>query len=291
MRDYGAVSPQFWIGKTGKTLRGNVEAQLVALYLMTSPHANMIGVFYCPLDYIAKETGLSIEEASKGLASLIEGEFCRVDGVSEEIFVLRMAAFQIGEQLSPKDKRCIGVARELEKVASAELRQGFRAIYSVAFNLPKEAAKSAKGEPKTSPLQAPSKPRQEQEQEQDKKENIPPGFALFWSCWPSSDRKGGKGKCLEAWKKAKAEAIADQVVAHVERMKASRDWTKNGGEFIPGPATYLNQRKWEGARDEPNGGIWWKAAGFPNAHEANNAACYEHNAGEFRDGKRLELEL
>ena len=243
MRDYGAVSPQFWIGKTGKALRGNMEAQIVALYLMTSPHANMIGVFYCPLDYIAKETGLSIEGASKGLASLIEGEFCRVDGVSEEVFVLRMAAFQIGEQLQPKDKRCIGVARELEKVSSAELQKGFRAIYSVAFHLP---GQTPKVKPKTSPLEAPSKPRQEQEQEQDK---YLPGFTRFWDAWPKSDRKDAKGKCQDSWKRAKAEPVADQVIAHVERMKASRDWTKNGGEFIPAPLVYLNQKKWEGAED------------------------------------------
>lgn len=75
----------------------------------------------------------------------------------------------------------------------------------------------------------------------------PPGFAAFWQAWPSSDRKQAKGKCLEAWKKAKAEADAALVLAHVERMKASAGWTKQGGEFIPAPLVYLNKRSWEGA--------------------------------------------
>ena len=48
MRDYGKVSPGFWIGETGKALRGDMEAQIVALYLMTSPHATMTGVYHCP---------------------------------------------------------------------------------------------------------------------------------------------------------------------------------------------------------------------------------------------------
>lgn len=65
MRDYAQVCPQFWLGKTGKKLRGDAEAQLVALYLITSPHANMIGVFHCPMMYIAHETGMSLEGASK----------------------------------------------------------------------------------------------------------------------------------------------------------------------------------------------------------------------------------
>lgn len=73
------------------------------------------------------------------------------------------------------------------------------------------------------------------------------GFAAFWQAWPTSDRKQAKGKCLEAWKKAKAEAHAALVIAHVERMKNSPGWTKQGGEFIPAPLVYLNNRAWEGA--------------------------------------------
>jgi hypothetical protein len=164
MRDYGTVSPQFWIGRTGKSLRGNVAAQLVALYLMTSPHANMIGVFYCTLDTIAKETGLEMEGASKGLQSLIEAKFCQFDADTEEVFVKRMAAFQIGEQLEPKDNRCKGVARELEKVMSDGLKSAFRAIYSVAFHLPKPAKKQPAA---PSVDEAPSKPLRSQEQEQE----------------------------------------------------------------------------------------------------------------------------
>ena len=65
MRDYGKVSPQFWIGQTGKKLRSEgAEAQIVAMYLMTSPHANMLGLYYCPAMFIAHETGLDLEGAS-----------------------------------------------------------------------------------------------------------------------------------------------------------------------------------------------------------------------------------
>ena len=256
MRDYGVVSPQFWIGATGKSLRGQPEVQVLALYLMTSPHANMIGVFHCPVLYMAHETGLGIEGASKALASLIQAGFCRYDDVTEEVFVTRMAAYQIGESLDPKDKRCIGVARELDKVSSEQLRIGFRAAFSVAFNLPVPSPKQA---PVPSPSKAPLKPLRSQEQDQEQEqEQIPPapkgvevlpGFAKFWEAWPSGDRKQAKSKCLEAWKKAKAEPDAALVLAHVSRMSASREWTKNGGEFIPAPLVYLNGKRWEGAND------------------------------------------
>jgi len=65
MRDYGTISPQFWLGKTGKALRGKPEAQLVALYLMTSPHATAIGIYHCPVLYMAHETGLPFEAKNK----------------------------------------------------------------------------------------------------------------------------------------------------------------------------------------------------------------------------------
>lgn len=75
-----------------------------------------------------------------------------------------------------------------------------------------------------------------------------PGFAAFWQAWPSGDRKQARGKCLEAWKKAKAEADAALVVAHVERLKAG-EWKRDGGAYVPAPLVYLNQRRWEGAEE------------------------------------------
>jgi hypothetical protein len=188
MRDYGVVSPQIWIGKTGKALRGNLPAQVVALYLMTSPHANMIGVYYCPIDTIAKETGLTLEGASEALRSLEAAGYCQFDPTSEEVFVVRMAAFQVGEQLDPKDNRCKGIARDVSKIMSDKLRGGFRAIYSGAFHLPEIAPKPA---PTPTPPQAPSNPlrsqKQDQEQEQGQEHSAiaggePPDFrALVFS--------------------------------------------------------------------------------------------------------------
>lgn len=80
----------------------------------------------------------------------------------------------------------------------------------------------------------------------DKSADPPPGFAKFWETWPTNDRKQAKGKCLEAWKKAHAERDAALVIEHVISLK-NGSWTKDGGQFIPAPLTYLNGRRWEGA--------------------------------------------
>jgi hypothetical protein len=134
----------------------------------------------------------------------------------------------------------------------------------------------------------------EEKRREERNTPLPPkgeleGFVRFWSCWPKSDRKGGRSKCAEVWAKVGAEAQADAVLAHVQAMKRSSDWTREGGRFIPMPTTYLNRRAWDGADGGGAvGGNWWAAAGFENEHEARNAHCFAHNAAEFRDGKRLE---
>jgi hypothetical protein len=83
-----------------------------------------------------------------------------------------------------------------------------------------------------------------------KHKNIPPpsgAFLRFWGLWPSSSRKGSRSECWERWRKTDLDLQADEIISHVEAMKSSADWLKNGGEFIPAPLVYLNKRKWDGA--------------------------------------------
>lgn len=248
MRDYSKVGPKFWIGATGKRLRAaGVEAQIVAMYLLTSPHANMLGLYYCPTMFIAHETGLGLEGASKGLQRAIEAGFCEYDEASEVVWVIEMASYQIGEALKPNDLRVKGVQNEYGSLPENPYLARFYEKYSASFCM---SVCRGKGRP----FQAPTKPlrsqEQEQEQEQDKnagKPAEPAGFVAFWTAWPVSDRKQARGKCLEAWKKARCEGAAAEIVAHVEAMKLSAGWRKNGGEFIPAPLVYLNGRRWEGA--------------------------------------------
>lgn len=77
------------------------------------------------------------------------------------------------------------------------------------------------------------------------------GFATFWEKYP---RKISKAAAEKAWKKAKPDL--QTVLNTIERAKASTDWQKDKGQFIPYPATWLNDRRWE---DE--------IAGIPSAAE------------------------
>lgn len=81
---------------------------------------------------------------------------------------------------------------------------------------------------------------------QNKNKNISPlppsgGFDRFWSIWPSSPRKVGKGACIRTWITNGMDQHVDRIVSHVSRLKTSTQWLSG---FEPAPMTYLNQRRW-----------------------------------------------
>lgn len=70
----------------------------------------------------------------------------------------------------------------------------------------------------------------------------PDGFDLFWGAYP---KKVGKPAALKAFKAAKLNGCLETVLKDVTEKAQSESWTKQNGQFIPNPATYLNQRRWE----------------------------------------------
>lgn len=169
MREYAIVPSKFWITPLAKLLRGNPAAQVVALYLKTGPHANMIGLYHCPIAYIAQDTGIPFEGASKALASLSEAGYCTFDEQADVVFIHDMAPEQVGAALAPADKRTKAVLREWSSVPSESLRRAFHHLYAAAFHLPPMAELGDQGQgaskPLAVPFEAPSKPLQSQEHE------------------------------------------------------------------------------------------------------------------------------
>lgn len=74
----------------------------------------------------------------------------------------------------------------------------------------------------------------------------PPGFVQFWQNWPRNVRKGGRAVCLKAWIRCDAEAVAEHILAHVNSLKGTDEWQRDGGQYIPAPSRYLSQQRWTG---------------------------------------------
>lgn len=66
-------------------------------------------------------------------------------------------------------------------------------------------------------------------------------FEKFWSAYPR--KAGNKQKAFEAFKKAGTPL--ETLLAAIEIQKQSAQWTKDNGQFIPHPATWLNGKRWE----------------------------------------------
>lgn len=174
MRPYAQVSPLFWTGKTGKKLRQHGDIQRAAAYLMTSPHSHQSGVYWLPLLYLSSEVGLSIEGASKALAWLSNEGFAKYDEGTEWIWVCEMAAWQIGTELSPTDKRCKGLQQYLTTLPDLPFLPAFIARYRTAFHLKTPDGRGSGGA-------SLEKNRSEQEKEQnrtDRASRIPDDFML-----------------------------------------------------------------------------------------------------------------
>lgn len=112
MRKFVMLSPNFWIGQTGRDLRrAGPEAQLVALYLMSNPLANFTGLYRLPMNYIANDLGLSIETTREALAAIEETGFAKYDADSEYVWIVEGARHQVGE-LAEKDNKVKYVNKE-----------------------------------------------------------------------------------------------------------------------------------------------------------------------------------
>jgi hypothetical protein len=155
------------MGETGKALRGDLESQVVAFYLVTSPHASMSGVYWCPIPYLAQDTGIPLEGACKALRRLIEMGFCEYDEVADVVFVVRMAHFQVGPSLAPKDNRKVGLLKELSKLPKTSMLQRFFDVYYEAFSFTSYDVAALKVSPSEAPRKPLGSPDQDQDQDQD----------------------------------------------------------------------------------------------------------------------------
>lgn len=69
-------------------------------------------------------------------------------------------------------------------------------------------------------------------------------FDAFWLAYP---RKAGKAAARKAYDRATRghPDLHPRILAALAEHSASEQWTRDGGKFIPHPATWLNQGRWD----------------------------------------------
>lgn len=68
-------------------------------------------------------------------------------------------------------------------------------------------------------------------------------FARFWKAYP---KKVGKGAAEKSFNRINPDdSLLETMITAINTAKASAQWQKENGQFIPNPSTWLNQRRWE----------------------------------------------
>jgi hypothetical protein len=65
-------------------------------------------------------------------------------------------------------------------------------------------------------------------------------FEDFWYKYP---KKVGKEAARKAWNKANPDII--KVIDAINWQRETKQWQAEDGKYIPNPATYLNQGRWQ----------------------------------------------
>ncbi|MCY1391375.1 hypothetical protein D9M71_62140 [compost metagenome] len=111
------------------------------------------------------------------------------------------------------------------------------------------------------------------------------GFDAFWSRYP---RKTAKQAAVKAWAKLKPDAaLIARITESLAKHCLSHDWLKDGGQYVPHPATWLNGKRWEDEVKTPaNVRPIHFASNFTNLPEFNGDEIRARTAENERLGVR-----
>lgn len=281
MSRYRKVDPRIWNDEKFRGLSNH--AKLVFFMVLTHPGMTSLGAMRATPSGLAEELGWPPEAFRKAFQEVIDKGMAEHDAKACLVALPNFVRYNQPE--SPNViKAWVGALDLLPECALKQVvvtrAGGFAEDMPEAFG---KAFREAfeKGMPNPEPKQKP-KP---------KKTPPPPKgegrFPEFWSEWPVNDRKVARKQCLAKWHSQGCEAIADVVLSALRAQKASTNWTKDKGQYVPAPLVWLNQARWEapGAEDvassqwtETRRGIEDKAVSLGLGKWDQDA--FEHGRGE-----------
>jgi DNA-binding transcriptional MocR family regulator len=211
--------------------RGISSTQKFVLLVLAKRASNELREGYPSIPSICDDTGLDKKTVIKALKELCDQGFItdtgRRSGLTKQVVVYKINGLS---QMEQKNDTKNGTVPKTEQFHfSSETDPNFPGNSSVfpqkqtqkrVTELKKELKKNIKGTLCAST-----------------------GFSEFYSAYPN---KKNRKKAEAAWKKINPdETLQAEIMAGLERAKQSRDWQKDGGQYIPHPTTWLNGSRWE----------------------------------------------
>ena len=120
-----------------------------------------------------------------------------------------------------------------------------------------------------------------------KKSLLEQRFDEFWAAYP---KKVGKKAAWNAWKKVKPDTeLFDKIMTAIGRAKATWQWQRENGRYIPNPKTWLNEGRWDDEYEEgPTNGLNSKHFDGHNQQPATSSPGSEGKRDALAGFKRAE---
>lgn len=254
MAKYRNVHTSFW--EDTKVLdMMSPEDKYFMLYLLTNPHTTQCGCYEISITQISNETGYNKDTINKLLTRFEDVlNVIKYSCNTNEVLILNW--YKYNWTTSPKVEQCI--KNELKLVKNVDFKKYFDTVcipyvYPINTHSQEEKKEEQKKEEEQNKKYICEICNNEISRDIFKKYNnkckncfelyMEKKFNIFWSKYPKKVSKENAKKVF--LKLVLDDVIFSKILNSLEKFKSMPEWKKDKGQYIPYPATWINQRRWE----------------------------------------------
>lgn len=197
----------------------------------------------------ANTLGVSESSVRRMLKNLVEDDFISVTNVANRYTRITVVNWHIYQQEENPSRRTDG-GRMTEQAEDQRRTDGGPSYKEEEgkkernLNTHPLTPSQARGEDDAA---SPSRSGNREEGTSHRKSRASPAysadFEAFWQAYP---RKIGKDAAYKVWKRKRHELPPpEELAAILARQCHCEQWQRDGGQYIPHPATWLNQGRWQ----------------------------------------------
>lgn len=223
------------------------EQKFFYLYLMSNGKVNTLGAYVFPLKMATFELGYNKETVLKLIDHFTEAGKIIYDEATNEVFLLNWPK----RNWNKKTATLRALKKDFGALKSPILREKLSGMLSdFGFFAEKEETNGNKEEQiRTNGTSLTGEKRIENREKRKEKEDEGTGFDtmaafdLFYKAYPN---KKNPKNARSRWEKMKVTQEAfSEIMEGLERAKNSQEWAKDGGIYVPHPASWLNAEGWK----------------------------------------------
>lgn len=207
------------------------EDKYFYLYLLTNPHTNLCGCYEISKKQMSMDTGYTVDVVTRLIDRL-----SNIHGVigykeeNKELFIRNWHKYN----WSKSDKLLKGVAKEYESIKTAGYQMRICELLE-EYGYDVDTLSIRYAYPMDTSVTVTDTVSDSVTEKEDR-------FDEFWRVYP---RKVGKKDAKKAFDRAKKSTDVETMIRAVIAQKSSGQWTRDNGQYIPNPATWLNQGRWD----------------------------------------------